>query len=289
MMITSLKQPVPAVGGGAIQTLITTLLDENEIHKKFRFIVISVSNKKAEAYHYNYSRIYFCHRGIIKCGFLPLTYAVCYFFKLLGKREKTVRKIFGVIPANKESIAINSFFMQCCRIAKKEKVDLVICEGTMNPPQYERFHRIVGRDNLFYHLHCHKTEDLSVRNAVPNSIAISQFVKKEWAITPISGSRNIVLYNGIDIKGFSTEITKEQRKALRNRYGVLDDEFLAVYCGRIVPVKGVEELLKAFQLLKGHPVKLLLIGSVAFSGRKTRNLGFFDRISLFEGITTERH
>ena len=93
-MITSLKQPVPAVGGGAIQTLITTLLDENEIHKKFRFIVISVSNKKAEAYHYNYSRIYFCHRGIIKCGFLPLTYAVCYFFKLLGKCEKTVRKMF---------------------------------------------------------------------------------------------------------------------------------------------------------------------------------------------------
>ena len=51
--------PVPAVMGGAVEELITMLLDQNEIEQKAEFIIFSRENKKAEreAKKYKYSRI----------------------------------------------------------------------------------------------------------------------------------------------------------------------------------------------------------------------------------------
>lgn len=40
--------PVPAVMGGAVEELITMLLDQNEIEQKAEFIIFSRENKKAE-------------------------------------------------------------------------------------------------------------------------------------------------------------------------------------------------------------------------------------------------
>ena len=39
--------PVPAVMGGAVEELITMLLDQNEIEQKAEFIIFSRENKKA--------------------------------------------------------------------------------------------------------------------------------------------------------------------------------------------------------------------------------------------------
>ena len=41
--------PVPAVMGGAVEELITMLLDQNEIEQKAEFIIFSRENKKAKS------------------------------------------------------------------------------------------------------------------------------------------------------------------------------------------------------------------------------------------------
>ena len=40
--------PVPAVKGGAIEELVTILLEQNEIEKKAEFLVFSMANIEAE-------------------------------------------------------------------------------------------------------------------------------------------------------------------------------------------------------------------------------------------------
>ena len=266
MFILPQQLPVPAVGGGAIETLITNLLDENEKRKKFRFIVISVADKRAEAFHYNCSRVYYCENEVIHYGWLPLHKAELSLMTLRHRIKSFVkRKLLGQSQNSPDYIPFKLFYIQCCKIARREKVDYIINEEDWNSRQYKRFYQIVGKEHIYYHLHGHRKEDLTFRNHISNTIAVSNFVRKEWAVDQSVEGRNIVIYNGIDIGMYSQSISQEQRKQLRNELGVADEEFLAIFCGRLIPEKGVEQLLKAFELLNESPVRLLLIGSVGFS------------------------
>ena len=59
MLISPTALPIPAVGGGAIETLITNLLDQNEIEQQVEFIVTSKYDEEAEKIHYKHSKIYY--------------------------------------------------------------------------------------------------------------------------------------------------------------------------------------------------------------------------------------
>ena len=56
-MIAPKNFPVPALKGGAVETLITDFIDENEIHKKANVDVITIYNKDAieESKKYKYT------------------------------------------------------------------------------------------------------------------------------------------------------------------------------------------------------------------------------------------
>jgi glycosyltransferase involved in cell wall biosynthesis len=91
-------------------------------------------------------------------------------------------------------------------------------------------------------------------------------VKKEWVINNEIPGCHEVLYNGIDIEKFQLKLSSKERLDERRKLNVSDDEILVIFCGRLIPEKGVKELLDAFELLSNEPIKLLLIGNVAFSG-----------------------
>ena len=46
--ITQCSLPIPTVKGGAVETLVEYLLDENEIDKNFEFTVYSIADKEAD-------------------------------------------------------------------------------------------------------------------------------------------------------------------------------------------------------------------------------------------------
>lgn len=41
VLFPTIDLPIPALKGGAIETLITTLIDQNELYGKYRFVVVS--------------------------------------------------------------------------------------------------------------------------------------------------------------------------------------------------------------------------------------------------------
>ena len=70
--------------------------------------------------------------------------------------------------------------------------------------------------------------------------------------------------NGIDINFFSpSSISKAVLKKLRKELNISNEDFVFVFVGRIVKDKGINELLKAFNILskKNDNIKLLLIGN----------------------------
>jgi len=83
--------------------------------------------------------------------------------------------------------------------------------------------------------------------------------------------RIIHISNGVDVKDiFNKEIySSEQRNELRKSLGILDNDVVFMFIGRLVGEKGIIELLEAFiKLNKETPnVKLLIVGDLPASER----------------------
>ena len=69
--------------------------------------------------------------------------------------------------------------------------------------------------------------------------------------------------NGIDTHYFNPEIfTQQQTISLKNELGIMPNDFVFIFVGRLVKDKGINELVNAFQKLhnKYNAIKLLLVG-----------------------------
>ena len=75
-----------------------------------------------------------------------------------------------------------------------------------------------------------------------------------------------VLKNAIDVKRFSRSVSEEQKRSIRKKLGLSEKDFVVLYVGIILEVKGVLELMQAVTSLEDEHIKLLILGS-ANSGK----------------------
>lgn len=95
-------------------------------------------------------------------------------------------------------------------------------------------------------------------------ITVSDFVKK--SILKINKNANVVtVYNGIEIEKFE----RNKYYTLMKHLNIDEDDIVIGYIGRIVPEKGIKELLEAFDSFQNqYKAKLLLIGCSGFDTSK---------------------
>lgn len=259
LLITPGMFPVPAVSGGAVETLITNLLDVNEKQKKVSFILTSVFDKKAAVKKYHDSKIYYFKNGILKNH--KVFFLLCAFRWIIFR---LANKMHGKGKANKNKRPIGFFVFQHFCIAKKEKVDIVVLENISNPEVYSLLKDLVGEDNIYNHLHWVRIGKISERQAIPNSISSGEYGKREWVKEKPDYGKNLVLYDGININDFSKPLNN--RSVEREKLGFSDQDIVVLFCGRFLQIKGISQLLDAFDKIKNvSNIKLLLIGSAQYS------------------------
>ena len=270
MILGSQELPVPDVLGGGIEALLTGLLDENEKKRQARFVITSVYNADAAAHDYRFSTVYYfdSSQRLIKKGRQSPSFwrkadrKLCRIKNKLFHNRYT-KRLFGDRIQNKDYL-----IRQYIAIAKKEKADYVVITDSERHEKYSRFNDLIGEDHVFFYLHFHKEEDLENRNAIRNSICLSRYVLDRWVQDKSIPGRNVVLYNGINLDRFKIPFDLTEREIRRQKLGIGKEDFAVVFCGRLIEVKGVEPLLDAFELLRGRPIKLILIGSVFYAKNK---------------------
>lgn len=258
MLIPQLLLPIPDVQGGAVETLITNLLDENENENRVRFVVISKYNKEASEKQYKNSKIYYFDNN-------QYVGKSKIFIKILWLLYKSIMHViqnkitYKLFACNYHVVDYVTFQYLC--IAKKEKVDFVSIEADENEYELSAFNKLIGKHRVYNHIHYTRRENLASRRLIPNSICISKYVKNEWAKSDTVKGDNKVLYNGISLDGYDSTKSDIYRNDVRNKLGIKETDILVVFCGRIMKVKGVEQLLDAFSRIDNPNIKLLLIGS----------------------------
>lgn len=244
LMVSPGRLPVPAIRGGAVETLIDELLCYNETYTRHEITVLAVYDRQAaeRAKAFRYSKWMFVRTG-----------------KLL--QELTDRHW---IPYRWLAVL---FCLKAIKKLKKEQFDCIVIQNELASGRFLK-KLIPGR--YIYHSHNDTLKASAVKDAAflrecEKVIMISGFLENQWRKK--AGLTNMQkVSNGIDLSVFDREKCLAAGRKLRKQYGIGDQEIVVVFAGRLVPDKGIGELLQAMRLLRGKNVRLMVLGASLFEG-----------------------
>ncbi|SEA00830.1 Glycosyltransferase [Pseudobutyrivibrio sp. ACV-2] len=247
--------PVPASKGGAVEELITCIINQNEISKYFAIDLFTIADISYESCSFNFTKIFPISLGK---GFALAD-------KCLDKCYRTAGTSHGTKRSFDKKIITD--FMNHYK-SMNEDYYAVIVENQMSLAI--ELLNVLGERRAFpVYFHMHNDVDIyrspyyinQLAKAGVQFIAISQYIKSQI----LKYEKNAVvhvLYNGVDLKSY----VKTNRHA---------DEYIKfLYAGRIIAEKGVLELVNAFNLLlKNSPSSIsekVTLDIIGFSGKTTK-------------------
>lgn len=243
--------PIPAVKGGAIETLMDILIEENEKYHKAELIFFSIYDKTAVDISRNYK-----------------------YTKIIYIRQSSwfIRKLYGLI-VNK--IFYNIFNMQIApkrcqdyklvRVMNKLKYDYIVSQSYFTD-LFSFVNNKLQKKNMYFHSHSNQLPTYIEDDIYGKLIGISDYVNEEWNKKTTNKQLEVsVVHNCIREEIFSKSISLEEKNQIRKNLGFDKNDFIVLFCGRVIEVKGVRELLKALENTEYKNIKLLLIGSANFA------------------------
>ena len=121
------------------------------------------------------------------------------------------------------------------------------------------------KKKCYAHLHSEFPSNNVIDLTFETVISVSEYIKKQWLKTSkLDPSQVVVLQNCADKDRFTRVLCEEEKVLLRKKLGLNAGDFVVYFCGRIVPEKGILELMNAVISIKDSVVKLLVIGSPNF-------------------------
>lgn len=241
--------PVPAVCGGAIETLVTSIVKKYSSKDGFQLTVCSVYHPEAVkvAKQYQDVRFFWTHTRNIKYMFMHAIF--------LGIRMTTGKCIRP----------LQRHYNEIAKLFQKEKFDLVIAEGGDTQAIIDIAEGYC-RDQFANHIHIHYLPPENIVENYGHVIGVSEFVTEEYLKVCKTPVKAHVLKNAIDVERFSQKVSEEQKRSTRKKLGLSEKDFVILYVGRIMEIKGVLELMQAVTGLEDNHIKLLIMGS-ANSGK----------------------
>ena len=251
LMIGSEFKPTPAFEGGAVSTLIDNYLLHNEQTKKHDITVYSIKSKKISI-------------DSLK-RFQKSEFRYIDRYSLRYNIEKILRGIINrVFGANTvERVYIRQIVADLRKRKELTSYDIIIVENRAIFTEYLK--KILG-NKIILHLH---SDSLNIKTKRAKEIiesckeiwCVSDFIKKRVEEVIDLGNAKI-LYNGVDLEKFTKEITVKEKQEFLNKYNLKEEDKIILYTGRLMPEKGVYELICAFQKLEvtTTDIKLLIVG-----------------------------
>lgn len=239
--------PVPAVCGGAIETLIESIVRQYSGQEPFRLTIFSVYHKKAveEAKKYPDVRFVWTHTNT---------------FWNLAKHAvfMAVRDITG-----KTIRVLQRHYNEIAPVIQREKFDLLIVEGGDELAVLD-IAKGYKAEQLVFHAHIHYIPKEPVVKGFGHMIGVSEFVIKEYEKACKTPVKTHLLKNAIRVERFCKTVLQSQKQEIRGKFGLSEQDFVILYVGRIMRIKGVLELMQAVVDLKDPHIKLLMVGSANF-------------------------
>ena len=256
LIASTIDYCVPDVRGGAFATHVYNLVRCNELKDKLDITVLSMFDEKAEEESKQYFRSKFVYIKVDDVK--ERRYKSC---KLIALLNKISFKISGVIfiPAPRVRAAYQK--------VKEKKFDFIFGAGG-DPSQYGLFTRRFGREKMVFNVGGHLEGGKVATATFGNFICCSDFIKN-YMSKNIENCNIMTIFNRVNIEKFQHELSSDEKMRLKEQFG-LSGKMTFLFMGRIVPEKGVEQLIDAFARMKYRKECVLLIAGAAHFGNGGR-------------------
>lgn len=242
--------PVPTSKGGAIETLVEHLANENENENKYDFIIYSTFDEEALRVSKKYK--------YTKFVFLKNNKRLLFFNTKLNRGFKKIFRLkFPILYYEKISNSMSKY-----------NVNKIVVQASFECAEYLK-DRFKDKD-IYLHIH---SDDFSVYNERMNDIVkkmskvicVSEFIKNQAEKSGYDVRNFEVVKNCIEVERFNKELYKNEGKELREKYNIASDEKVILFSGRLIPVKGIKELIIAFKKIDfKYKCRLLIVGNAGF-------------------------
>lgn len=262
LIISSGFYPVTNNMGGAIENLIETYLIENDKTFKDEITLYSVKTAKSM------QEKNFENTNIRVINKTTIIYKVKQILNLISSK-------FG------RNYKGNTYIKEVIRdLKKKNEINAYDCIIVENIGKFIPIIKRVTDSKVVLHLHNDylnvDTENgENIVEACDNIWCVSEFIcERVRKIIKNGSEKNKVklLYNGIDLSEMKKQLSKEEKEAIKRQYNINNDEKVIIYTGRLMPEKGVKELLQAYiELSKEKNDIVLLIAGGARQINKNKS------------------
>ena len=265
-ILTSGILPVPSVQGGAVETLIDYLLEYNDKHKLHDITIYSVY-----------------HPTVDKHPALRSEVNRYEYIDTISTTAKIRKRMHGILHRHTYyHYSIDYFLKETLSRIKGEKFDCIIIANRpgfaleMKHVPDTRIVHLLGND--FLNNEVPHSEELY--RAASLIIANSNYIKSRVQTCNPDDTKCVTVYNGIDLSPFSVTpvITRET-------LGYDKDDFILAFSGRLIPEKGILELIEAMNMIKEEPrIKLLVMGSSFYGNDSSENPFVTELKTRAEGV-----
>lgn len=246
---------IPNVNGGAVETWITDLILQNEKFCNCHFDVFTCYDKKAKEYKFKNTKI--------------------FYFKV-NRLEKFIAKAYCYIRRRitSNNAGINPYDVKVAWHGKWDKYDYILVENGMGV-----YEEIIKKKNTQGKMIYHMRNDVEYVSQVPwaersdirtkivgktaiEVLCISKYILKRFiSVQPTKHIR--LFYNCVDTERFKP-FDRDMTQIVRKKYGVKNTDVVFLYSGRVMPEKGVLELVRAFSKMmnKCPNAKLIIAGLI---------------------------
>lgn len=243
--------PVPAACGGAIETLVTSIAKKYSPEDGYELTICSVFDSKAVEEAANYPNVRFVWTHTRRLNYLFLHALFLAIRIATGKSIRPLQRHYNEIT----------------KLFEKEKFDLILAEGGDLQAILD-IAKGYKREQFVNHLHIHYLPPEDIARGYGHVIGVSEFVTKEYLRVCDQPVKGHVLINGIKAELFTKKVAERGKQKIRHKLGMKQDDFVILFVGRIMQIKGVLELITAVLELQDPNIKLLIMGS-ANSGKFT--------------------
>lgn len=256
LLIPPPELPVPAVQGGAVETLLTHLIRENERQGRLELLCASIPNPDSakQAEQFRHTKMLYVARPKGHRRYWPMVF---------------IERCFGV------AAPYDPWYqkVQLSLALELPPPDLIVAEGG-NLTQCSAISRMFGRKRCLAHLHGQTTCTPVMDDIYGGVLALSEFIREDYLKTSALDRRYAyILHNCVDTDIFRPG---EPSHALRADLGFAPEDFVVLFCGRLEPDKGIHKLLEALGAVENPRIKLLIVGSPFFG--RTQQSSFLRKL-----------
>ena len=242
--------PVPNVKGGAIETLVTDIIKQNEKEKKLDITVFSMFDKNALLDSRKYTLTQFQY---IKNNLKYKLKALIVRFKNLFNKN------------------LNTYNEVILDKIKHSNFDYILVEDGAYS-SFKSYLKYFKKNQMILHFHHSGNSDKDTDVTFSTFLGVSDFVTQKFEKSSSINDCQ-TLKNGISLDKFKKELSLKEKNKIRKNLRIQDDDFVVLYCGRLVEEKGVLELVKAIKNIENKQIKLVIVGSINF-GNSASSLYF---------------